>query len=256
MKRRLRAPSPALVISLIALFVALGGTGYAATHLPKNSVGAKQLKKSAVTSAKIKAGAVTAAKINTAGLTVPSAVHARSADSAADAANATELGGIPPSGYERVQTGTQHYVIPANTLMPQVPQSADYSIKREGPSSATEEFCATDSDFNLSAPIHLPQGATIESMATDYVDDPASAGSDGSVAIERDALFGHGGTDDGLFGGNLPNTPSPGADATATGSVLHAGTNVVDNTKYTYYFAGSQVGGALICGIDVGYTMP
>jgi hypothetical protein len=30
-KRRLRAPSPALVISLIALFVALGGTTYAAT---------------------------------------------------------------------------------------------------------------------------------------------------------------------------------------------------------------------------------
>ena len=40
MKRRLRAPSPALVISLIALFVALGGTSYAAINaLPKNSVG-------------------------------------------------------------------------------------------------------------------------------------------------------------------------------------------------------------------------
>jgi hypothetical protein len=38
MKRRLRTPSPAFVISLIALFVALGGTTYAATSLPKNSV--------------------------------------------------------------------------------------------------------------------------------------------------------------------------------------------------------------------------
>jgi predicted secreted protein len=83
MKRRLRAPSPAFVIALIALFVALGGTSYAAIHLPKNSVGAKQLKKNAVTGTKIKNGAVTANKINTSGLTVPNAVHATSAGSAA-----------------------------------------------------------------------------------------------------------------------------------------------------------------------------
>jgi hypothetical protein len=47
-------PSPALVVSLIALFVALGGTGYAAFKLPKNSVGTKQLKKKAVVSSKVK----------------------------------------------------------------------------------------------------------------------------------------------------------------------------------------------------------
>jgi hypothetical protein len=89
LKRRLRAPSPAFVISLIALFVALGGTTYAATGLPKNSVGTKQLKKNAVTGPKIKKGAVTAAKINTRGLTVPNALHATSADSATSATNAT-----------------------------------------------------------------------------------------------------------------------------------------------------------------------
>jgi len=49
-------PSPALVISLIALFVALGGTSYAAINaLPKNSVGTKQLKNGAVTGAKLNA---------------------------------------------------------------------------------------------------------------------------------------------------------------------------------------------------------
>lgn len=63
-KRRLKAPSPALVISLIALFVALGGTAYAATRLARNSVGTKQLKNSAVTSSKIKNGAVTSAKLS------------------------------------------------------------------------------------------------------------------------------------------------------------------------------------------------
>jgi hypothetical protein len=50
----MRKPSPALVISLIALFVALSGTSYAVSKLPKNSVGNKQLKKNAVTSKKVK----------------------------------------------------------------------------------------------------------------------------------------------------------------------------------------------------------
>ena len=42
------------MISVIALFVALGGTGYAARALPKDSVGAKQIKRNAVTSKKVK----------------------------------------------------------------------------------------------------------------------------------------------------------------------------------------------------------
>ena len=41
------------VMSVIAVFIALGGTGYAALKLPKNSVGARQLKKNAVTPPKV-----------------------------------------------------------------------------------------------------------------------------------------------------------------------------------------------------------
>ena len=53
--KRLR-PSPALVISLIALFVALGGTSYAAiTSLPANSVGTAQIKNGAVSAPKLSA---------------------------------------------------------------------------------------------------------------------------------------------------------------------------------------------------------
>ena len=54
---RPRRPKPATVISLMALFIALGGTGYAAIKLPANSVGTKQLKKNAVTLQKIKPSA-------------------------------------------------------------------------------------------------------------------------------------------------------------------------------------------------------
>jgi hypothetical protein len=106
MKHRLRAPSPALVISLIALFVALGGTSYAAIHLPKNSVGAKQLKKNAVTAPKIKNGAVTKAKINTSGLTVPNATNA------VNATNATNLGGKTAAALE---TTAHQYTLPAES---------------------------------------------------------------------------------------------------------------------------------------------
>jgi hypothetical protein len=54
-RRWLRAPSPAMLVALTALFVALGGTGYAATRLlPRNSVGEHQLRNSAVTGHKIR----------------------------------------------------------------------------------------------------------------------------------------------------------------------------------------------------------
>jgi hypothetical protein len=50
--------SSAHVIALIALFVALGGTGYAAVKLPKNSVGASQIKTNGVGSSEVKNGAL------------------------------------------------------------------------------------------------------------------------------------------------------------------------------------------------------
>lgn len=42
------------VVACLALFVALGSGAYAATQLPKNSVGSKQIKKNAVNSVKVK----------------------------------------------------------------------------------------------------------------------------------------------------------------------------------------------------------
>ncbi len=51
-------------ISLIALFVALGGTSLAAVTLSKNSVGAKQIKKNAVGVSEIKKNAVRASEVN------------------------------------------------------------------------------------------------------------------------------------------------------------------------------------------------
>jgi hypothetical protein len=90
---RFSRPSPALIVAIVALIVALGGTSYAALYLPSNVVGTSQLKKGAVTTRKIKNGAVTGNKVaantitggniqlSTLG-TVPSATSATSATTA------------------------------------------------------------------------------------------------------------------------------------------------------------------------------
>ena len=84
---------------MLALFVALGGTGYAAISIPRNSVGTAQLKKNAVNTADIKRNAVTGAKVRADTLRgsdiresslsqVPTATLADTAVNATKAANA------------------------------------------------------------------------------------------------------------------------------------------------------------------------
>jgi hypothetical protein len=51
------------VISTLCLFMLLGGGAYAASQLPKNSVGAKQIKNGAITGKKIKKASIDAGKL-------------------------------------------------------------------------------------------------------------------------------------------------------------------------------------------------
>jgi hypothetical protein len=115
------------VVSTICLFLLLGGAAWAATALPKNSVGTPQLKNNAVTGAKVKDGSLTGADVKASTLgQVPSAAtagtaasashatsadtagraasagtadHATSADSATRAGDATTLDGLGPSAF-------------------------------------------------------------------------------------------------------------------------------------------------------------
>ena len=129
MKFGLGRPSPALVVAVLALIVALGGTGYAAVTLPAHSVGNKQLKRRAVTTSKIHHNAVTGSKVENNTLKgrdidesrlaqVPDAHHAdvagtatsagaaNSAANAANAANADKLDGKDSSSF--ISTDTMH----------------------------------------------------------------------------------------------------------------------------------------------------
>jgi hypothetical protein len=67
-------------IGLLALFIALGGTSYAAVKLPRNSVGTTQLKKNAVISSKVKDGSLRAGDLAVGVL--PSDFYSRSASDA------------------------------------------------------------------------------------------------------------------------------------------------------------------------------
>jgi hypothetical protein len=64
----LRRPSPALIVSLIALFLAAGGTTYALT-LPPGSVGPAQLRLGAVVSSRLYPGAVANSRMGSGAVT-------------------------------------------------------------------------------------------------------------------------------------------------------------------------------------------
>ena len=60
---RIFRATKAVIVSFAALFVALGGVGYAAIHLPPNSVGSAQLQNGSVGNFKLKPGSVGPRKI-------------------------------------------------------------------------------------------------------------------------------------------------------------------------------------------------
>jgi hypothetical protein len=93
-------PSPALVVSIIALFAALTGTSYAAFTLPTNSVGIKQLKNGAVSGPKIQASAITGAKVADHSLTGAD-ILLSSLGKVPSASNSDRLGGATPAAFQR-----------------------------------------------------------------------------------------------------------------------------------------------------------
>jgi hypothetical protein len=99
MRRLLNSrPSPAMVVALIALFVALGGSGYAAISIKNGSLPGKKLKRNSVTGKQVKESTLA---------TVPRARSATQAATAANAANAAsadnadKLGGLARTSFVR-----------------------------------------------------------------------------------------------------------------------------------------------------------
>src|SRR3954471_24319670 len=154
-------------IAYVALFVALSGTAFAASQLPKNSVGSKQLRKNAVTAAKIKKNAVNGAKVKDDSLTgsdikestlgtVPRATNAD------NAVNADRLDGIDSAVFGRTKIYAGVNFDPRD---PSLATTRKYigtgAIQCNG---AFQEFTTH---------LDLPQGATITSVDFGFVDNNA-----------------------------------------------------------------------------------
>jgi hypothetical protein len=125
MKRIRGRLTSAHVISLIALFVALGGSAYAATQLPKNSVGVKQLKKGAVTPAKLSR----AAKSTVTGGTGSSGSQGRPGERGAPGADGTP--GLPGT------TGGEPFVADAKGEVADLKISSPVDVPLSGTTSWT-----------------------------------------------------------------------------------------------------------------------
>ena len=125
MRKLARLPSPAMVIAVIALIVALTGTSVASDAVSQISavINGKKIKKHSIAGVALKNNTLTGKQINEGKLgKVPSAKnadHATTADSAtnatntANAANAAALGGVGSANY---QTFTER-AIPSGTTV-------------------------------------------------------------------------------------------------------------------------------------------
>jgi hypothetical protein len=112
-------PSPAMIVALIALFVALGGSSYAAIkvgskNIKRGAVGSRAIANNSIGSADVRDGSLTGrdvknnslsnADINNSTLKAKTAQSATKADTAT---NANALGGIAASGFTRPDCASQ-----------------------------------------------------------------------------------------------------------------------------------------------------
>jgi hypothetical protein len=119
MHRFAKRPSAALVISLIALFVAVGGSAYAVTTLGKNTVGSKQIKKHSIKAVDVKKNTLTGKEINESKLgQVPSAKTADSATTATTAVSANPVAFAEILGDSTVVDANSKGVTQANVTKP------------------------------------------------------------------------------------------------------------------------------------------
>jgi hypothetical protein len=169
-----RLPRPSTVIAVLALAVALGGTGYAATVLPAGSVGTTQLKNSAVVSSKVKDGSL----------------HARDFASGQLPAGAQGPAGAPGGAGPTGPTGPAG---PAGSQGPGGPQgppglsSLTYVSESFGPFPAHAQY---GGEAVCSANLHAVGGGVLSESSTagqqavnsSFPSDGSGTGQDGTTA--------------------------------------------------------------------------
>lgn len=223
MKKRWNRPSPAMVVATVALFVALGGTGYAAL-----TINGSILRNGTVTGVKLRANTLTGTQINESRLArVPRATTAATATNASTAANATQLGGSPPASY--LQYGGP---IPSGRTITGVWGCAEADTDTGATPAPQGNTCR---DF-ISLPVPAPVALTDENvnMATGTVD--------GVAPLDQVA-------------GECTGTAA--APTAPPGHVCGYTASKIDSTDLTTYGAGGYgiLGGGSRSGFVIGVTV-
>jgi hypothetical protein len=258
-RRRLRVPSPAMVVACIALAIAMSGAGYAAVSLPKNSVGTKQIRNGAVTTAKLHKNAVTKAKLGKNAVTGAkvkdnSLTGADIDESTLSGVNAGTLNGMSSSEFVQKPSGDQFdtYMasgatwIDANstgrgqvtlTRVNAPPQPSPTQVCTT-PGAAPQQGASTANGTAAAfQQIDVPNGAHITNMLVDYGDDASTTTANGTVLLTRMPIFSSNGEMQTILVGTLANTATPGAPFTATDGTVpfdHPEYGDVDTNKYSY----------------------
>jgi hypothetical protein len=204
-------PSHAMLVAYVALFVALGGTGYAAdqlaTHAPavaakkKKAKVSKQIdgstiKKGSIPGDRLKGNSVTGAQINASTLgTVPTATnatkagHASSADTATHANNAdsatnanhattadtaTTANALPALSYQALALVNNWTGAPFSTRQPAVAVDAQGIVHFRGAMGETGSF----------TPLAFTLPASLRPSATVYIHVDMCNASSGRIVIE------------------------------------------------------------------------
>jgi hypothetical protein len=269
-----RRPSPATIISLVALFVALGGTSYAAIALaPKNSVGSAQVIDGSLQNKDLSRKTVAALKGSRGQDGAPGS---QGASGVAGAIGATGPGGLPGAAGTSGAPGTTGATGPIgpsgavgatgpegppnpNALDSQklgglgpddyqkVPTVAEHftipatalvdadGLNRVQVQGAGLEYCVQSGGDRLQAAVNLPQGAIATGWSADYLDDSGTTTSNGPAWLTRVPLFGRGGTYGDLYLAPMVNTASPGDTATASTTTPTSGTAGLTTIDNTKY---------------------
>jgi len=148
------------VVSLLALFFALAGTGYAAGLLPKNSVGVAQLKPNAVNSKKIKDGSLQKADFARGVLLSGPVGPAGPQGAAGPAGPAGAAGPAGPAGAFGVISVQREELALADNSTTGVQAKCPAGTKIVGGGGTVDVSSSNDIHMTVSRPFRLPPAAS------------------------------------------------------------------------------------------------
>lgn len=186
-----------MVISLIALFVALGGTVYAATQIDgksikKGSIPGNRIKKDTVTGTQVKEStlgtvpsATSAGKATTAdkAILADSAGKAGTATTATTADNALALGGLPPAAFEPKSRWALVDATGATGTASIVAQSGGISLTTDIGVFTYLNFGSSQANTHISVSYGKLSGASTEEFVQTGVCGVAAGGPAGVICI-------------------------------------------------------------------------